>query len=173
MNIRQVIDFAREAQETVGRYNREFTLSPQQLMNTHYIVNNLNWDSISYGRSEIGKVPDKKRGVYAFAICQNSEILPPHGYILYIGMAGRNSDRTLRERYRDYLSDSKLLKRDRVAFMIGNWYEVLRFFFAPVDDDVSSEDLKALERQLNSALMPPFAEADLDAGLKRKRRAFR
>ena len=57
--------------------------------------------------------------------------------------------------------------------MIGTWNEVLRFFFAPVGDEVSSEDLKTLEQQLNTALMPPFSEGDLEADTKRKRRAFR
>jgi len=34
-------------------------------------------------------------------------------------------------------------------------------------------DLKALEAHLNTALLPPFSEGDLEAGTKRKRRAFR
>ena len=172
IDIRQAIDFANVAQQDVGRYTRQFTLSPNQLQDTSYIVESLSWDSISYGNTEIRKVPYKRRGVYAFAICQPSNVLPPHGYILYVGMAGRDSNRPLRHRYRDYLSNSKIMKRAKIAFMIGNWHEVLTFFFAPVDEDMSSNDLKQLERQLNNAFMPPFAEADLDAGLKRKRRAF-
>ena len=57
--------------------------------------------------------------------------------------------------------------------MIGTWHDVLRFFFAPVSDDLSSDDLKNLEKELNTALMPPFSENDLEADIKRKRRAFR
>ncbi|WP_157776577.1 hypothetical protein [Nitratireductor aquibiodomus] len=57
--------------------------------------------------------------------------------------------------------------------MIGTWHQVLRFFFAPVDDAVSSADLQLLEKQLNTAFMPPFSEGDLEAETKRKRRAFR
>jgi len=40
-------------------------------------------------------------------------------------------------------------------------------------NDVSSDDLKELEKQLNTALMPPFSEGDLEADTKQKRRAFR
>ena len=58
-------------------------------------------------------------------------------------------------------------------FMIGNWHNVLRFFFAAVDDGVSSDDLKKLEIQLNTALQPPYAINDLEAETKRKQRAFR
>ena len=57
--------------------------------------------------------------------------------------------------------------------MIGGWHSVLRFFYAPVDDGVSSEELQELEKKLNGAFLPPFSEGDLDAGIKRKRRAFR
>ncbi len=50
----------------------------------------LTWDSILYGEEEIEKIPDDKRGIYAFIVCHNSNALPPHGYILYIGIAGSN-----------------------------------------------------------------------------------
>ena len=57
--------------------------------------------------------------------------------------------------------------------MIGTWHPVLRFYFAPVDNAVTSEQLEELEKQLNSTLLPPFAEGDLEAGIKQQRRAFR
>lgn len=57
--------------------------------------------------------------------------------------------------------------------MIGNWHEVLRFFYAPISNNVTSEELEDLEKKLNSAFLPPFSEGDLDADIKRKRRAFR
>ena len=172
MNIKPLVDFANQVHE-FGRYTRDFTLVPHQLMATDYVVDCLTWHSIRYGSSELNKIPDDKRGVYAFAVCQRSNILPPHCYILYIGMAGRDSNRSLRARYRDYLSPSKMSKRDRVKVMIGTWHQVLRFFFAPVEDDVSSAELRSLERQLNTALVPPYAEMDIDADVRRHRRAFR
>jgi hypothetical protein len=43
----------------------------------------------------------------------------------------------------------------------------------PVEDDFSSADLEKLEMQLNTALMPPFSEGDLEAETKKKRRAFK
>ncbi len=173
MKLDSLIDFANEATQEVAKYTVSVTLSPAEMLKGGYIVSSLAWDSISYGGTEIEKVPNDKRGVYAFAICQQSAVLPPHGYILYIGIAGRNSQRPLRERYRDYLNEKKVIRRDRIARMIGTWHKVLRFFFAPVDDDVSSDELVALEKQLNTALMPPFSEGDLTADIKRKRKAFR
>ena len=142
-------------------------------MEGEHVIPALAWDSVSYGDEELDRVPDDRRGVYAFAVCRNSDVLPPHGYILYIGIAGKDSQRPLRERYKDYLNVKKVKKRARIARMIGTWHQVLRFFFAHVGDDFSSEDLKTLEKQLNTAIMPPFSEGDLEAETKQKRRAFR
>ena len=136
-------------------------------------MSSLTWDSISYAsEQEIDKIPDNKRGVYAFSICHPSTILPPHGYVLYIGIAGRDSKRSLRERYKDYLQNSHIRKRPKIYFMIGTWSEVLRFFFAPVEENVSSNELKTLEKQLNTMLLPPLSQMDLVAEIKEMRRAF-
>jgi len=173
MNLDAIVDFANKAHEAVGRYNFQVTLTPENIMVDEYALDQLAWGSIKYGEEEIDKVPHDKRGVYAFAVHHPSNVLPPHGYVLYIGIAGRDSRRSLQERYRDYLNHKKVVKRPRIARMIGDWHKVLKFFFAPVGDNVSPEDLKTLERQLNTALMPPFSEGDLEAGTKAKRRAFR
>ena len=172
MNLDLPIDFANRASEEVGRFRIRFTLSPSMIMANDYVVNQLSWSSIKYGEAEIQKVPDDKRGIYAFSICQPSRVLSPHGYVLYIGIAGKDSSRTLRERYRDYLNSKKIMKRTKIAMMIGNWHEVLRFFFAPVDDAVSTDDLQTIEMQLNTALLPPYSDRDMIAEVRDMRRAF-
>ena len=173
MDLDSLIDFANEATEEIAKYTVPVILSPEKMMVNEHAIEALAWDSISYGDEELEKVPADKRGIYAFAVCRNSDVLPPHGYVLYIGIAGRDSERALRDRYKDYLNARKVKKRARIARMIGTWHPVLRFYFAPIDDDVSSDDLQALEKQLNTALMPPFSEGDLEADTKQKRRAFR
>lgn len=174
MNLESIEDFAIDLDESIGRYRIDMFLSPEQLMVAQYPLENLNWDSIIYNDDkDLDKIPNNKRGIYAFAICHESDVLPPHGYILYIGIAGKDSNRSLRERYRDYLSEKKVLKRVRIARMIGLWHKVLRFYFAPVDNDVSTADLQALEKQLNTALMPVFSISDLDADIRKKRAAFK
>lgn len=173
MNLDGLIDFANQATADIAKYQIPIVLNADHILADDHAVDALAWQSVSYGDAELDKVPADKRGIYAFAVCRQNAILPPHGYILYIGIAGRGSDRALRDRYRDYLNPRKVIKRDRIARMIGTWHQVLRFFFAPVDDDVSSADLQLLEKQLNTAFMPPFSEGDLEAEIKRKRRAFR
>lgn len=172
MNLQSVVDFVNEAHEEVGKFRLEITLAPDRLMNETYCVASLTWRSVLYGEAQVNDVPDDRRGVYAFAICHKHDVLPPYGCVLYLGIAGRDSNRSLRQRYKDYLDTKKVLKRERIARMIGTWHRVLRFYFAPVDNDMSAADLKTLEKQLNGALMPAFSAGDFDAATKRKKRAF-
>ena len=165
-------DFANKVANEIGKYTVSVTLSPEKMMSGNYVIPTLSWESICFGDEELDRVPNDKRGIYAFAVCHKDEVLPPHGYVLYIGIAGRNSERPLRDRYRDYLNVKKVMKRAGIALMIGTWKQVLRFYFAPVGDEVSSEDLIALEQQLITALMPPYSVGDLDADTRQKRRAF-
>lgn len=175
MDINSLEDFVDKATGKIAKYKLDFILSQSEMIDkeNEYIFSNLDWSSISYGEAELNKVPSDKRGIYAFAVCKKSAVLPPHGYVLYIGIAGRDSWRSLRERYKDYLNVSKIEKRVKIKRMIGTWHQVLRFFFAPVDEDVSSDDLKTLEKQLNTALMPPFSLKDLEADVKEQRDAFK
>ena len=139
-----------------------------------YVTNELNWDCIHFGDAdEIERVPDDKRGIYALTICHPSKVLPLHGYVIYIGIAGRRSNRPLRDRYKDYLNEKHIQKhRPHLAYAIGTWQDVLRFCFAPVDEGFSSEDLEKLEEQMNTALMPPYSLRDLEADTKQKKKAF-
>lgn len=166
-------DFARGAVEAIAQFKIEFILSSDQLLDENYTLPGLNWMSVPYGEDDVNTVPDDRRGIYAFAVCKESPVLPPHCYVLYIGIAGRKSDRSLRSRYKDYLNVKKVLKRDRIARMVGTWRTVLRFYYAPVDEHVTSEQLEELEKELNGTLLPPLSEGDLEAGIKRQRRAFK
>ena len=170
----EVTDFNRAVNEEIASYAiHSIILNPDRMLNDDFVTPNLEWQAINYGAEDIEQIPDDKRGVYAFAIRIESQVLPPHGYIMYIGMAGRRSYRPLRERYRDYLSPSKVRKRGGIARVIGNWRQVLQFIFAPVDATFTTEDLKRLEIQLNTALIPPYSEQDIEADVREKRRAWR
>ena len=172
MDLTALVNFTDLAALEIAKYKTSFVLNAERLSTEEYTVAPLTWNSIPYGENESGKIPDDKRGIYAFVVCHTNDVLPTHGYIMYIGIAGRDSERSLSARYKDYLNERKVMKRATIARMIGTWHNVLRFFFAPVDDDVSPNDLKTLERQLNTALLPPFSKGDLEASIKAKRSAF-
>ena len=172
MNLDEVTDFANKVGSEIARYAPRIILNPGRLLDDNFVIPKLKWFAVKYGNAGIEHVPDDKRGIYAFAVRIDNQVFPPHGYILYIGIAGRNSNRSLRERYREYLNTKKIMKRAHIARMIGNWHEVLQFTFAPVDDNVSSEDLQNLEIQLNSALIPPYSQQDMNADIRKLRRAW-
>ena len=172
MNLDEIVDFANNVTNEVARYAPHIILNPDRLLCNNLVISSLTWHAINYGDAELDQVPDDKRGIYAFTVHVNNSIFPPHGYILYMGIAGRNSNRSLRERYRDYLNTRKVMKRPKIAWMIGNWGNVLQFVFAPVDDDVTSEDLQTLETQLNTAFIPPCSDQDIDAEVRTRRRAW-
>lgn len=172
IDLKEIIDFTDRAHSELGRYMIEFTLPPDHIKKGGMALAALDWKSINYGDAELDQVPDNKRGIYAFAVHHPSALLPPHGYILYIGIAGRDSKRALRDRYRDYLNPKKVMKRAHIARMIGDWHPVLKFFFAPIGDNISTKTLQKLEEQLNTALLPPFSRGDLEASTKEMKRAF-
>ena len=89
MDLDSLIDFANEANEEIAKYTVPVTLSPEKMMVNEHAIETLTWESISYGGEELERVPADKRGIYAFAVCRHSDVLPPHGYVLYIGIAGR------------------------------------------------------------------------------------
>ena len=169
-SMRQRLD---AANRDISDFKQWFILNPSRLMEENFVVEKLNWKSVSFNNeAEISKIPDDKRGIYAFVICWENDILPQNGYVLYVGIAGKNSNRSLRARYKDYLSITKVQDRTRIARAIGLWEDVLKFFFAPIDDNIESKDLQLLERQMNEALLPPCCERDFDAETRQKMRAF-
>ncbi|MYD98223.1 MAG: hypothetical protein F4X98_12690 [Gammaproteobacteria bacterium] len=161
------------AAETVQRYQIIFTLNADRIASLGPPSFPLHWESIKFDDpAQIGNIPNNKRGVYAFVVAAHASALPTHGYIMYIGIAGRRSARSLRARYRDYLNTNKVLERPEVMRMIATWHDVLRFFYAPVDNKITSAQLESLERALNTVWMPPCVERDVDAATRAMQKAF-
>ena len=158
---------------TVQQYQIEFTLNADRIVSLGSPPFPLHWKSVKFDDpAQIGDIPNNKRGVYAFVVAADASTLPTHGYIMYIGIAGFRSARSLRARYRDYLNTTKVLERPLVMRMIATWHDVLRFFFAPVDNNVTSGQLELLERTLNTAWMPPCVDRDVDAATRAMQKAF-
>jgi len=169
----ELADFAKQANEVIGNYRLEFTIAPDKLRFSAYCLGGLKWDHIKFDPPEFDKLPNDKRGIYALVLCEPNATLPQHGYVIYIGIAGRNSNRSLRERCKDYLNAKKLIKhREGLAYAIGNWCDVLYLFYAPVDSTVSSEELQQLEKELNGALLPPYSRGDIEVKTKKLQKAF-
>lgn len=179
LNLTALIDAADRDTEEFGRYRLTFVLAQDKLLSAGETFPPLQWNSIRYAhKPDLHLVPDDKRGVYAFSISRPTASTPEHGYVLYIGLAGRDprsanrSPRSLRERYSDYLKEGYVNSRPTIRRMIAYWSEVLQFSFAAVDDDISYDELHRLERHLNDTFVPPFSQADYSTETRQRRAAF-
>ena len=161
------------ATAAIKDYELDFVLNTQNIVDLDISQHPLNWSSIKFGKADIQMVPNDSRGIYAFVISNLRPFLPPHGYIVYIGIAGRDSDRSLRARYRDYFKQSYVQIRAPIRRMIERWHLLLRFHFAPVAENVTSTELKQLEKRLNTAFLPPFNKGDIEADTKKHIAAFK
>lgn len=126
----------------------------------------LRWIPIPF-TSNNKKLVAAKRGVYAFVVKSEFSDLPTHGYVMYMGITGNDSEaRNLRIRYSDYLIHKKLIKpkkRIGIHHMLNIWTDCLYFYFAPVP---RPHDLGAIEIALNDCLVPPFVRDDFSAEVR-------
>ncbi len=103
----------------IKAYEVKFILNTGAILALQPSENPLHWDSIRFDKREIHRVPNNQRGLYAFIIADQRKFLPPHGYIMYIGIAGRRSHRSLRARYQDYFKQSEVERRPVLGTMIA------------------------------------------------------
>ena len=172
LDLRVLADENDAALAALKKYEQHFILNTQKISDLDGSENPLTWNSIRFGKQEIDRVPDDRQGVYAFVVSDPRAFLPPHGYIMYIGLSGRNSFRSLQDRYSDYFKQSEIRRRPRIRRMIVQWHPLLRFHFAPVAGDLPRAELKALEKRLITAFLPPCCRGDIEADTRKMMDAF-
>ena len=100
----------------------------------------------------------QERGIYAFTLELTGLKLPPHGYILYVGIAGDTSGSSLQKRYGQYLQELRSESgRPAVFYMMRNWPDDLFFNFVALPN--KKVDLAKLERAFINSVMPPANSA--------------
>ena len=124
----------------------------------------LTWQSVRFTEANRNSI-SPSRGIYAFVVRIDAASLPHHSYVVYIGITGDKRDRTLRDRYGDYLRDRRLgSKRPRLKEMFELWGDHLDFWYCPLPD--RSVDLSELEKDLCTAILPPLVEDDFHQEFK-------
>lgn len=164
------VDFVKFEKLTIHAISRMF-LSPMLWTRFKVASTKLSWRQIKYSSNNVSKVP-KKSGVYAFLIrnALKQAAWPPHGYIMYVGIAGRRTaKRTLRKRFSEYLTPSELSKRPKVARLVRTWGDHLYFNYAVVPRKVN---LETVEKRLLGAIVPPCNTGDLPAEIRGAVKAF-
>lgn len=147
-------EFLRERDEALS-YRVAFVLDSKR-WNSFKPNRKLYWKKYKFTKDNKKNIPECK-GIYAFIFQSNINNLPTHGYILYIGIVSK-SERTLKQRYGEYLLEQRKLKRPKVSTMLSKFADGLRFYFSEVDPE--QVDLGQLEVELASAVIPPAVTKD-------------
>lgn len=131
----------------------------------------LAWDRVRFVASKRPQVPDAP-GIYTFVVRPSLPNFIDDGYVMYIGQTGAaTSAHTLRERFGDYLREKRdPAKRPGIVYLLNKWSGHIYFCFAQVDTSIVN--LKALERDLNDAILPPFTKLDFSAEIRQLRNAM-
>jgi hypothetical protein len=150
-------------------FEKSFTLSPQQLRK-FVTTAKVDWKKVKFTQGNNRFIPPA-RGIYAFVVEHNISQLPPHGYVMYVGITGdTGSSHNLRRRYGNYLRDRRVDKRPGVHYMLNNWAPSLYFHYAVIADKRYS--LSRLETEMADALIPPFNTQDFSAEIRKAKKAF-
>lgn len=117
------------------------------ISNIQFTWNEIKYSDIVNAKTKINQIPEKQ-GIYLFIVKPDNLIYDLPKYILYVGIAGASgSKRTLKERLRDYFSESQLKKRTAIETMIFKYYDNLYIAFSPVTPG-NSVSLEAIEKSL-------------------------
>lgn len=121
----------------------------------------LDWQKIRFDEASHGSVPHD-RGIYIFTVELSPTKLPAHGYILYVGITGDDSDANLYKRYAQYLRHLKNQDgRPAVYYMLDNWAGDLFFHFVSIPN--TAVDLSRIEKSIINAVIPPVNKRDMEA----------
>jgi len=130
---------------------RKFLIFPDYLQsNAVHLPPHIFWDHCKFKENNEEIVPEQ-RGIYCFVV--QPEYLYPNfislKYLFYVG----KTNRTLRERYVEYLNDfkGKGKPRPKVYEMLRLYQRVLEFYFAPLN---SEEEVNDYEEMLLNAFVP-------------------
>jgi hypothetical protein len=118
----------------------------------------LTWQRVKFEVSNKPSVPNVP-GLYVFTLELEYPSFPEHGYILYVGQTGANSQsgstssRTLRERFGEYFHEKRSASgRAAIKYMLNEWDGDLSFYYAPIPNQAR---ISKLEGKLIDATRPP------------------
>ena len=133
-------------QDEFNSFKCNFNLWPERWTSIKDI-GSLNWQTYPFDIEYIAEIP-ALTGIYSLVI--NPGVTNhPQRYLCYIG----KSDRTLRDRYLEYLRESNNIKgRPKLLRLLNKWKSYIEFCYVPVQNG----NAKELEEKLLDAFIPPF-----------------
>ena len=145
-------------------YERDFILSPKQWV-TYSLPDSFNWEIHPFQPDQVEKIPSKP-GIYSFVIQPGIAAHPHCSYLMYVG----KTERTLRERFREYFDEEKDVEtgRPKLVIMFDLYQGYVHFCCAVVMD---TNRIKKIEEALLKAFIPPCND-QYPAEIRRSMKAF-
>jgi hypothetical protein len=162
------LDFVQET-DALKSFALRFVLSSRH-WEAFSCPTSLSWQNMKFDRTNAKAVP-AVTGIYAFIVENRDPQLPPHGYVMYIGITKTDGGGNLRKRYGNYINEKRILKRPKIHYMLNKWEKNLYFYYAEVSDPKC--DIGDLEQRLCDAMIPPYNQNDFSAKIRKQVRAFR
>jgi len=111
----------------------------------------LSWMIVRFNEQQQNLVPDDKGGVYSFIVKPGIANHPECAFLLYVGMAQKQS---LRKRFKQYFQERNARKgRPKIRKMLNTWDHHLWFCYATIEDKCRIHDV---EQSLIGAYLPPY-----------------
>lgn len=134
----------------------------------------LSWTTVRYCEAaKNGHIDDLDKhriGIYVFIARPEHQIMSLPHFVLYVGIAGENSNRSLRDRLRDYFRIRQIQKRENIHKFLQLYYHETYIMYTYFDGP--SEDLKALEVALHEFFQPKIPIREYSPETKSARRAW-
>jgi hypothetical protein len=131
----------------------------------------LQWNEVKFILGSANSVPTTS-GLYAFVVTPPADDFPPSNWLFYIGEVGATggNGRTLRARYKEYLSELKRMTRPSISTVLNRYRKYTSFYYCELDWQLTN--IKVVESELISALWPPVNRADFELDVRSVRRAW-
>lgn len=134
---------------------------------------NFNWNEFKFdSRPDLNAlIQTNDIGVYMFIIKPINLIYGEPSYVIYVGISGeKDSNRPLKDRIADYLNYNNIKKRKKLHRLLSKYYGEAYMAYSVVN--VSSQQLKEVEKALHGYFMPIANDRDFPVGIKNIKKSF-
>jgi excinuclease UvrABC nuclease subunit len=139
-----------ERADEIKLYKRDFILFPNFWDDEkNQLEIDLRWREFHFSKADISEIPDEK-GIYCFVVSPKVKYFDWLNYLFYIG----KTNRTLRERYKEYLKEAqgKGKYRPKLFDMFKRFSGNLFFYCSAIEDEKLVSDT---EEKLINTFLPP------------------
>jgi len=159
----EVLKTGMAEQDTAKAHIQRFLLYPP-MWEQIPLLHDLQWHSVKFLQENKSAV-ESKRGVYTFSVQMEGHMVPPSGYVMYVGKASN-----LRRRYNEYFREKEYKydsHRYHIACLLSRWVNYIYFNFSYIKDETSEADI---EKVLINGMQPPFNRSSFEGILGISRR---